>query len=45
MSIDDTLDKIIVEKLSISRYGGGEFKIMDGDSILFQGDCSGLAAK
>lgn len=43
LSFDETLDKIQREKLSICRYGDGEFKIMDGDRILFQPENQGLA--
>lgn len=42
MSIDQTLDLIIQEKVSICRYGDGEFKLMDGDRILFQKDSQHL---
>lgn len=35
-TIDDTLEKIIQDRVSICRYGDGEFKIMDGDKIFFQ---------
>jgi glycosyltransferase family protein len=45
LSVDETLDKIITEKLSVCRYGDGEFKIMDGDSIQFQGESSDLAQR
>lgn len=45
LSIDDTLDRIINDRLSICRYGDGEFKIMDGDSILFQDKSFDLSIK
>lgn len=38
MSVDDTLDIILQKNVSICRYGDGEFKLMDGDRILFQQD-------
>lgn len=37
MSIDDTLDYIIEHKCSIARFGDGEFKLICGDNIKFQG--------
>lgn len=45
MTIDDTLDTIICDRVSICRYGDGEFKIMDGDSILFQDGDSNLSER
>lgn len=36
MSVDDTLDVILSTDKSICRYGDGEFKLMDGESIQFQ---------
>ena len=45
LSFDETLDKIKEENLSICRYGDGEFKIMDGDRILFQPENEGLAQR
>ncbi len=36
LSIDDTLDMILEKQCSICRYGDGEFKLMDGEHILFQ---------
>lgn len=45
LSFDETLDKIKREKLSICRYGDGEFKIMDGDRILFQPEDQDLAKR
>lgn len=36
MSIDNTINKIIDDKLSISRYGDGEFKLANGIDISFQ---------
>lgn len=33
---DETLSTIINSKLSVSRYGDGEFAIMNGQSLLFQ---------
>ncbi len=45
MSIDETLNIITNSNVSICRYGDGEFKIMDGDSIFFQNDSSLLAQR
>lgn len=45
ISIDNTLDLIKENKLSICRYGDGEFKIMDGDKIFFQEDSEDLAVR
>ena len=36
MSVDNTLDIILSNDISICRYGDGEFKLMDGESIQFQ---------
>lgn len=33
---DETLTKLVEEKASISRFGDGEFAIMNGDDLLFQ---------
>jgi hypothetical protein len=33
---DETLDKMVNEKYSVSRYGDGEFSLMSGESLLFQ---------
>lgn len=35
-SIDDTLNEIIKNKVSIGRYGDGEFKLINNRSITFQ---------
>lgn len=35
-STDETLDKIINDKCSVSRYGDGEFGLMQGRSLIFQ---------
>lgn len=35
-STDETIDKIVNSKLSISRYGDGEFSIMNGKDLIFQ---------
>lgn len=32
----DTIDKIIDNNYSISRYGDGEFKLIDGQNLMFQ---------
>lgn len=36
MSIEDTIDKIVREKLSVSRFGDGEIKLVAGHKISFQ---------
>lgn len=33
---EKTLDKVIKDKCSVSRYGDGEFSLMNGESLLFQ---------
>ncbi|MGX2961378.1 SP_1767 family glycosyltransferase [Peribacillus sp. JNUCC 23] len=33
---DETLDKIVSNKYSVSRYGDGEFALMYGESLMFQ---------
>lgn len=33
---DETLDKMILDECSISRFGDGEFALMYGESLLFQ---------
>ena len=35
-SLEETIEKIITEKCSISRFGDGEFYLMDGQDIAFQ---------
>ena len=35
-SINDTLDEIIINNKSISRFGDGEFSLMYGENNLFQ---------
>lgn len=45
LSYDETLDKIRDGHCSICRYGDGEFKIMDGDRILFQPEDEKLAQR
>ena len=35
-STDETLNKIVNDKYSISRYGDGEFALMYGKDLLFQ---------
>lgn len=44
-SIDDTIDEIIEKKLSVSRYGDGEFDIIHGRKINFQDASIMLADK
>ena len=36
MTLDETIQKIIDEKVSIARYGDGEFKLTQGKDISFQ---------
>lgn len=36
LSIDNTIEKIVNEKCSVSRFGDGELKIASGQSIRFQ---------
>ena len=45
MSIDETLDRVIEQKLSVCRYGDGEFKLMDGDRIHFQQQNGSMASR
>ncbi|KPV39317.1 SP_1767 family glycosyltransferase [Alicyclobacillus ferrooxydans] len=33
---DETLNKVAHDRVSISRFGDGEFKIMEGESLFFQ---------
>ena len=35
-SIDESIDEILTKKLSVSRYGDGEMRLMYGESIEFQ---------
>ena len=44
-SIDETIDEIIKKKLSISRYGDGEFKLINGLDIAFQKNNNELQKK
>lgn len=45
MTVDDTLDYIINNKCSVSRFGDGEFKLACGESIRFQKYDKDLADK
>ena len=45
MTVDETLDVILNTGVSVCRYGDGEFKIMDGDSIQFQKDSEKLSER
>ena len=45
MSLEETIDKIILEKCSISRFGDGEFYCMDGNDIKFQEKDSEMAKR
>lgn len=45
LSIDETMEKIIHEKLSVSRFGDGEIKLVAGQPISFQRLEAGLAEK
>jgi glycosyltransferase family protein len=44
-STDETLDKIINDNCSISRYGDGEFALMHGKDLMFQSYCSELESR
>ena len=35
-SLEETIEKMATDKCSISRYGDGEFYLMDGKGIIFQ---------
>lgn len=35
-STDDTIDKLLSGRVSISRYGDGEFSLMNGKNLIFQ---------
>jgi len=41
-SIDETLDKILQDKCSLSRFGDGEFGVMFGSRIHYQNRCPEL---
>lgn len=45
LSIEETLDRIITEKLSVARFGDGEIKLAAGRNISFQNLNSDLSAK
>lgn len=45
LSIDETLDYIIKNKCSVSRFGDGELKLIDNKSILFQESSLALSNK
>ena len=42
---DETLDKILQDKCSLSRFGDGEFGVMNGSRIHFQNPCPALASR
>jgi len=44
-SADETLDKILQDKCSLSRFGDGEFSVMNGSRIHFQDPCPELAQR
>jgi glycosyltransferase family protein len=44
-SADETLDKILRNKCSLSRFGDGEFGVMNGSRIHFQDPCPKLARR
>jgi glycosyltransferase family protein len=44
-SADETLDKILCDKCSLSRFGDGEFSVMNGSRIHFQDPCPELAQR
>lgn len=41
----ETIDKIIKDKCSISRYGDGEFTLMSGKNLIFQQYCDELSLR
>lgn len=45
LAIDETIDYIIKDKISISRYGDGEMKIVSGERIRFQEYDANLSEK
>jgi len=44
-SADETLDKILQDKCSLSRFGDGEFGVMFGSRIHYQNRCPELARR
>ncbi len=44
-SVDETLDKILQANCSLSRFGDGEFSVMNGSRIHFQDPCPELAER
>ena len=44
-SVDETLDKILQDKCSLSRFGDGEFGVMSGSRIHFQNPSPRLAQR
>jgi len=44
-STDETLDKILQSNFSLSRFGDGEFSVMNGSRIHFQNRCPKLAQR
>ncbi len=44
-SADETLDKILQDKCSLSRFGDGEFGLMFGSRIHYQNRCGELARR
>jgi len=44
-SADETLDKILQAKCSLSRFGDGEFSVINGSRIHFQDPCPKLAKR
>lgn len=44
-SADETLDKILQAKCSLSRFGDGEFSVMNDSRIYFQNRCPKLAQR
>lgn len=45
INTNDTIDKIIKDKCSVSRFGEGEFKLMKGQNLLFQNSSEELRLK
>ncbi|PLR84030.1 glycosyl transferase family 8 [Bacillus canaveralius] len=44
-STDETLNEIVNGKCSVSRYGDGEFALMNGKGLLFQPYCAELSLR
>lgn len=44
-TVDETIDKIVQERCSVSRFGDGEIMLMNGKSIEFQNESLDLALR